>query len=266
MEAREWEAEIHDALFPFANPRGLFMNADRQSGGGRVQGATFSHVGDRRQTIFKASSGLSMKDFRNFLNTGSELKLRTNTEVHLRAYIVTTRKIYREIEKLLPGGSSEGLVATTSINGAAVTLIKDQNQGQTSEGQRQVKSVSAAAGHGRAPSLLHSSSKKGTVCTAVSRVSEEDDEEEEDENISGRKGKGKCGVRSKPHIGVLSEVLLALDRLPPGLLEARDSQSNIDNSSPSEALRDLYILSLSLRDNVEAALDRATVAKILKPK
>ena len=266
MDAREWEAEIHDALFPCANPRGLFMNAGRQSGGGRAKGTTFSHVGDRRQTLLKAASGLSMKDFRNFLNTGSELKLRTNTEVHLRAYIVAIRKIFREIERLLPDSSSEEQVASTDINGSAVTLAKDQNTCQISEGQRQVKSVSVAAGHGRAPSLLHSSGKKGTVCAAVPRVSEEDDEEEEDENISGRKGKGKVGVRSKPHISVLSGVLLALDRLPPGLLEARDSQKDIANCSPSEAMRDLYTLSLTLRDNVEAALDRATVAKILKPK
>lgn len=273
MDAREWEAEVRDNLYPCASSRGLFLNADRLSGGGRAQGAMFSSVGEKGRTILmKAGTGLSMKEFRNLLNIGSELKLRSDTETHLRAHLAAVRKIFRDIERLLPSDVNEGQMVITAAEGAAVPQVKHSSQSLALEGQGQLRGLSTAAGHvhGRTPSfLLHSSpGKKGGVSSTVPRVSEEDDEEDEDENPNGckGKGKGKGGVRCKPHIGVISELLLALDRLPPGLLAARDSQGCTDIFSPSIAIRELYTLSLSLKEHTEMILDRASVSKILKPK
>ena len=50
-----------------------------------------------------------------------------------------------------------------------------------------------------------------------------------------------------------------------GVFAARDLQYSL-SSSPVTALRELYDTSVELKERIDAVLDRAAVARVLKPK
>ena len=258
---------MSDALFPGANPRGLHINASRLSCGGRAQGGLYSHVGDSAESVMRGGPGISMKDFRTMLTAGSELRLRSDTEARLKSDLATVKKAYRSMERILLGDSTDAQRVNSSAHVHTSHTVKALGQAHSQDISQLARGVPAAAGYSRASSLLHSSPARKGVTTGASQLNEDDDEDDEDDNLNGKKGKGKTAFRGKPPLCVLSELLLTLDSLPPGLVAARDRQSCAELSiSSSASFRDLYILSIALKTRTEVILDRAQVARVLKPK
>ena len=274
MEAREWEAGARDALYPSAPPRGLHIHSSRLLGGGTAHGAAYSHVGNAASSSAKALSFTSMREFRAMLSAGSELKLRSDTEWQLKSALSTVKRLYRDMERVLDdstGGFGQGQGATG--NAAATATGHAKVTPSTSDAQTHSQARGAAGLHGKgtvsSSSLLHTQSpaKKGPSggsSAALSSQVDDDEDEEDDDDSKGRRGL-KGSKKGKPSINALSDLLLSLDRLPPGVLAARDQQYPSD-PSPATALRTLYFSSVELKERTEAVFDRAAVARSLKPK
>ena len=258
------------------------MQGSRLSGRGRVHGVLYSDVGASEGNdsaplymLSRTSTAFSMKELRAILSAGSELRLRSDTETHLRAALCSVKKLFREAERVMNDtneamygwGQEMNVAGSAKCPQAPVTDVQIQSQSRI------------APGLGKSSSLLisqtQSPAKKVGGCAGVSTASvvpgQMDDEEEEEldeESISkGKKGAGEArgGVKSKPSLTLLSDLLSALDRLPPGAFAARDLQYSL-STSPVTALRELYDASVGLRERVDAVLDRAAVARVLKPK
>lgn len=65
-------------------------------GGGA--GGFYSHVGEPAPL---AAKGLSVKEFRSMLGVGTSLRLRTDTEFQLKRSLLTMKKAYKDIDRLL---------------------------------------------------------------------------------------------------------------------------------------------------------------------
>jgi hypothetical protein len=268
MEAREWEASARDALYPSAPPRGLHMHSSRLLGGGTAQGAAYSHVGNAVSSSAKVASFTSMREFRAMLSAGSELKLRSDTEGQLKSALSTVKRLYRDMERVLDdstGGFGQG--QGTAGNTAATATGHSKVTHSTSDPQ--THSIARSKGAVSSSSLLHTQSpaKKGlsgSSSAALSSQVDDDEDEEDDDDTKCRRGL-KGSKKGKPSINALSDLLLSLDRLPPGVLAARDQQYPSD-PSPAAALRELYFSSVELKERAEAVFDRAAVARSLKPK
>jgi hypothetical protein len=267
MEAREWEASARDALYPSAPPRGLHMHSSRLLGGGTAQGAAYSHVGNTVSSSAKAISFTSMREFRAMLSAGSELKLRSDTEGQLKSALSTVKRLYREMERVLDDstggfGQGQGTVGNTAATAAATGHSKVTHSTTDAQTHSQARGKGAVS----SSSLLHTQSpaKKGLSSAALSSQVDDDEDEEDDDDSKGKRGL-KGSKKGKPSINALSDLLLSLDRLPPGVLAARDQQYPSD-PSPATALRELYFSSMELKERTEAVFDRAAVARSLKPK
>jgi hypothetical protein len=284
LDAREWEAEARDALYPGASAKGIYINTGRKDKG--EAGGFYSHVGDDTVSArFPAAQGLSMKEFRALLTAGTDLRLRTNTEGQLKLALANTKKVFREMSKLLSDDQCSGQLVNgkTSHGGSAVS-----NTGRRVPGtESQVGQVrSSGSGNAQGSSLIKVQSParkvptKGSVAAKASQKEvigdpdDEDDDDDDDDNEDdrsggrGRKGKGAGDKgQTKATINHLSDLLNSLNRLPPNLLAARDSYTdtngtgNHQSTSPASALRELYTLSLNMKDRVEAVLARSAVAK-----
>lgn len=278
MEAREWEAGARDALYPSAPPRGLHMHCSRLLGGGRALGAAYSHVGNTVSISAKALSFTSMREFRAMLSAGSELKLRSDTEGQLKSVLSTVKRLYRDMERVLDDstggfgqGQGQGVAgsATATATAAGHTKVTPSTSDAPTHSQARGASGHHSKGAVSSSSLLHTQSpaKKGPSggsSAALSSQVDDDEDEEDDDDSKGKRGM-KGNKRGKPSINALSDLLLSLDRLPPGVLAARDQQYPSD-PTPATALRELYFSSVALKDKVEAVFDRAAVARSLKPK
>lgn len=254
------------------------VHGSRLSGCGRARGILFSdvgagelNVGANLNTLPKISTAISMKELRAILSAGSELRLRSDTEVHLRSALSSVRRLFRDAERVMNDTNEMphewGL--ETNAAGPSKVAVDVQTQSQSR----------IAPGPGKSSCLLISQTqspvKKVGGCTSVSATAsvvhgrlDDDDEEEDEEYVSkGKKGSGEArsGVKSKTPLHVLSDLLSALDRLPPGVFAARDLQYSL-SSSPVTALRELYDASVELKERIDAVLDRAAVARVLKPK
>ena len=225
-------------------------------------------------TLPKISTAISMKELRAILSAGSELRLRSDTETHLRAALSTVRKLFREAERVMNDTSEvlHGWGQETNVAGYAKCL-----QAPVIDAQIQNQSR-IAQGPGKSSCLLisqtQSPTKKVGGCNGASasssapgQIDDEEDDEDDDILSKGKKGSGEArsGVKGKTPLHVLSDLLSALDRLPPGAFAARDLQYSL-SSSPVTALRELYDSSVELKERIDAVLDRAAVARVLKPK
>ena len=258
------------------------VHGSRLSGCGRAQGILFSdvgagelNVGAHLNTLPKISTAISMKELRAILSAGSELRLRSDTEVHLRSALSTVRRLFREAERVMNDtnemlyewGQETNVAGPSKFSQALSVDVQTQSQSRI------------APGLGKSSCLLisqtQSPAKKVGGCTGMSattsvvqgRVDDDDEEEDEEFTSKGKKGSGEArsGVKSKTPLHLLSDLLSALDRLPPGVFAARDLQYSL-SSSPVTALRELYDTSVELKERIDAVLDRAAVARVLKPK
>ena len=297
------------------------------NGSGGESGSLGGRERDRERVSVGRSGGecvwgmrTSMKEFRSMLSAGAELRLRSDTEALLKTHLLRAKKLFAEVERVLEecgerigngsgsgGGkgaqsnsSTDGTASSTNTN--ALSLQVNSQSGQT---------LSQCSRTGKVPgssSLLHSQSmspaKKNSTSSSSSNgnsamstlLDDEEEEDEEDEKTRGSAavgGVGSKGRQSKQYLHILSALLRALDRLPPGLFSAKDlpypaetqTPSSLPLSSslyppslsslspvpvpirtPASVLRDLYNVSVCLKERVEAVLDRAVVAKALKPK
>lgn len=253
------------------------MHGSRLSGCGRAHGILFSDVGstgtsvaNNLYTLPKTSTAVSMKELRAILNAGSELRLRSDTEAHLRAALSTVRKLFRETERVMNDtnevlhglGQEANVAGYTKCPQAPVIDVSIQSQ------------YRVAPAPGKSSCLLISQTqspakKVGASAASVAQGQIDDEEDDEDDEFfsKGKKGagEGRSGAKGKTPLHVLSDLLSALDRLPPGAFAARDLQYSL-TFSPVTALRELYDSSVELKERIDAVLDRAAVARVLKPK
>ena len=258
----------------------------------------------------------SMKEFRSMLSAGAELRLRSDTEALLKTHLLRAKKLFAEVERVLEecdekigsgsgSGGGKGAQSNSSTDGTASSTLSLQVNTQSGQTLSQCSRTGKVPG---SSSLLHSQSmspaKKNSTSSSSSNgnsamstlLDDEEEEDEEDEKsrgIAAVGGIGSKGRHSKQYLHIISALLRALDRLPPGLFSAKDlpypaetqTPSSLPLSSslyppslsslspvpvsirtPASVLRDLYNVSVCLKERVEAVLDRAVVAKALKPK
>lgn len=258
------------------------VHGSRLSGCGRAHGILYSDVGagasnvgagSMQYTLHKTSTAVSMKELRAILSAGSELRLRSDTETHLRAALSTVKKLFRDAERVLSDTNEilhGGMQDTNGVGPAKWPLAPAldapvQSQSRIVPGPG--KSSCLLISQSQSPAKKVGSCSGATTVVAPGHADDDEDEEDEEFGSRGRKGsaEARSGDKSKTPLHVLSDLLSALDRVPPGALAARDMQYSF-TSSPATALRELYEASVELKDRVDAVLDRAAVARVLKPK
>ena len=316
QDARAWEAEVRDALFP-SEALLAMARANDEHPHTRI-GATVA------PPMHAVVSWLTMKDFRKLVREGMALRLRTDTEIRLKQSIARLNGLFKKVHFILTRGNIQDamLGVSAGARGSGSHQSGERNRGGDTKNDGRIAAGGrgthltvvpgsphgAHAGSRSGSSLLHSpstsSQRAGGAAANTSMpitgrarsnskskarvVSEEVASALSDDDLDDDEGGGALvhlGT-GKPALADISDVFLAIDRFPPGLVVARDRAEVLvgtDSSTyafvasspaaaaeshltPLEVLKRLYDVSCALKASTEELLDQSAIAQTLKVK